>query len=52
VNAEALAATLRRLLGDDHERARLGANARAAVLANYSYSTMAAAYEALYDHFV
>ncbi|HEX5658370.1 MAG TPA: glycosyltransferase family 4 protein [Polyangiales bacterium] len=52
VKGEALAATLQRLLADDEARAQLGSAARARVLAQYSYTTMAAAYEALYDGLV
>jgi glycosyltransferase involved in cell wall biosynthesis len=52
VQPDALAAELKRLLADDAARAQLGAAARARVLAQYSYTTMAAAYEELYDAFV
>jgi mannosyltransferase len=46
---EAVATTLRKLLANDALRAALGERARARVLAHYSYETMAAAYESLYD---
>jgi glycosyltransferase involved in cell wall biosynthesis len=48
-SAEALALTLERLLADPVERAQLGAAAHALVQERYGYTTMAAAYERLYD---
>jgi glycosyltransferase involved in cell wall biosynthesis len=52
VEPDALAETLRGLLSDDAARARLGATARARVLEHYTHTTMAAAYETLYDALV
>lgn len=48
-NVESLAEGVQRLLEDDAARTRLGSAARDAVLAHYTYSQMASAYEQLYD---
>jgi glycosyltransferase involved in cell wall biosynthesis len=47
-DAEAMAAALVELLGDDDERARLGANARASVRERFSLERMVAATEEVY----
>ncbi len=48
-DVDALEATLRRLLENDDERARIGAAGRRAVLQRFSPGPMARAYEALYE---
>lgn len=47
--AEALCNTIEQLLDDEHERARIGDQGRAAVLDAFTYPRMAEAYERLYD---
>jgi glycosyltransferase involved in cell wall biosynthesis len=49
LRADALADALQRLLVDDAARAGLGAAARESALARYGHTSMAAAYESLYD---